>query len=136
MGAVAKRLPVPMPVVTIGAVALLVLVAVILVRIVGSDTASADKVAAPTQSTAPPATAAPAPAPTAPLATRPTALENAAARAAFIETMKRTGLTPPQADCVANRVETEVGWNQLTESLMDPGKPGQLKDFMIACVKR
>jgi hypothetical protein len=134
MGAAVKRLPVPAPVVTIGAVALLVLVAVILVRIVGSDTASADKVAAPTQSTAPPATAAPAP--TAPLATRPTAVENAAARAAFIETMKRTGLTPAQADCVANRVETEVGWDKLTESLMDPGKPGQLKDFMIACVKR
>jgi hypothetical protein len=125
-----------MPVAAIGTVALLVLVAVILIRILGTGTASADKVAAASESTAPPATAAPAPSPTAPLANRPVAVDNAAARAAFIETMKRASLTAPQADCVANRVEAEVGWAHFSETLMDPGKPGQLKDFMIACVKR
>jgi hypothetical protein len=136
--AVLRRLPVPLPVATAAcALVAVLLVGLIVVRIVGSGSASADKVgsAAPTTAVAP-ATAPPATAiPTAPLPTRPAAEENAARRATFLDTMKSLGLTPKQAECAAVRVEQTIGWSQLSESILDPGKPGQLNDLMVACVK-
>jgi hypothetical protein len=78
--------------------------------------------------TAPPVTAAP-------LTTRPPQEEQAARRKAFIEQMKSMGLTEAQATCAADRVENSIGWADLGESIMDPGKPGQLQEHIVACVR-
>lgn len=135
--ALLSRLPVPLPVATAAcAVVAVLLLGVIVIRIVGSDSAAADKVDAAPVTTEVPATAPPATAaPPVPLVTRPPAEENAARRAAFLETMKSLGLTPKQAECAANRVELTIGWSELSETLLDPGKPGQLEQLMVACVK-
>ena len=137
MSALLRRLQIPVPVATgVCAVVAVLLAGAVVVRIVGSGSASADKVLDATATTAlSNGTAPPATAPPAPLNTRPPAEENAARRTAFIETMKSLGLTPKQAECAAGRVEATIGWSELSESIFDPGKPGQLEDLMVACVK-
>jgi hypothetical protein len=123
--------------VSIGAAVLAVLlIALVGVRLVsGPAAANPDQAVAPTTEaptgTAPPAT----PPRTAPMITRAPAEENSARRAAFLDTMRKTGLTADQATCVADRVETTMGWGQLSETLMDPGKPGQLEGLMVECLK-
>jgi hypothetical protein len=138
LSAVLDRLPVPLPVATAAcAVIAVLLVGAIVIKVLGSGSASADKVDATPPTTAVPAASAP-PAtliPQAPLSTRPPAEENAARRSAFLETMKSLGLTAAQAECAATKVEWTIGWSQLSESIMDPGKPGQLEDLMVGCVK-
>jgi hypothetical protein len=126
---------VPLPVATAAcAVVALLLVGIIVVRIIGSGTASADKPGgAPSTTasvaTAPPATAVP------PVTIPRTPEEDAASRAAFVETMKRMGLTAKQAECVADRVPWTIGWAAVSESLMEPGTSGQLSGLMMGCVK-
>jgi hypothetical protein len=106
------------------------------IRMTGSDPGSADLVDSPPATAGPPATAPPVSTrPTAPGSTRSVAEQDAAHRDAFVETMKHMGLTPAQAACAADRVQTTMGWSQLSEGLMDPGRPGQLEQLMVACMK-
>jgi hypothetical protein len=45
------------------------------------------------------------------------------------------GLNDKQANCAADKVESTIGWAQLSENLLDPGKPGQLQELLVGCVK-
>ena len=61
--------------------------------------------------------------------------EEKARRATFIETMKRIGLNQNQANCVADKVAVTIGWSKISMGLLDPGKPVQLEQLMVDCVK-
>jgi hypothetical protein len=127
---------VPAPVAAAAAAIVVVAAALVGLRMVGGG-AGGDAVETPVPAVAEsPGTAATSTTPLPPPITRLPAEEEASHRQAFIDTMtRRMSLTQAQATCVADKVQITIGWAGLNESLMDPGKPGQLEQFMVACVK-
>jgi hypothetical protein len=127
----------PLPAVAAAGVAVLTLTVGGLVAVTtGGDDPQpggpADAIAA-VATTAPPATA-PPPALAKPAPRNPE-VENAGRREAFLVSMQRVGLNPEQSGCVADKVEVTIGWDKLGESLMDPGKPQQLQELIMACMR-
>jgi hypothetical protein len=112
-----------------GAVVLILLVALTFTRLKGS---SDDAATAPDTTAL--AVAAPAPTVTT-VPTTATPEQDAARRAAFVQTMTRLGLTEAQGNCVADKVAEQVGWSKLSVNLMDSENAKLLESLMLLCVK-